>query len=254
MADLVKTVNALAKASVKTWNALAVASAKTIIGVDSTGSSFSPTDLASLKRWLDASQLSLSNNDPVSTWDDQSGQANDVTQTGSARPTFQTNITNGLPGVYFSAASTQSMSGSAVSTGTAVTWWIVFQPDTISAIDVELFGMRVNNSYYRYSGDGNGYFGSYRQDRIDGYPTAVPTSGINYMVGVSTGATYNVWINGVDKGAQAAAHNAEDSFVIGGYLATTRNWNGHIFEFGMCDGNEIASRSDLETYLAAKWV
>lgn len=52
--------------------------------------------------WFDADQItSLSDGDPVSTWPDESGNANDATGSGSARPLYKTAILNGLPVVRF---------------------------------------------------------------------------------------------------------------------------------------------------------
>lgn len=254
MAQNIKTVQGITLANTKTIQGIAIANIKTIQGIDNTGGGFTPSDLTTLKRWIDTSQfVGFSDNDPISTAADFSGQGNSLTGSGSQRPTYQTNITNSLPGMQFVAASSQLLSGSAVSTGTEAFWWCVFQPDTISSLDVELFSTRANNSYYRFQGDGNGYVGYYKGDRIDGYPTAVPTTGVNIMVGLSTTGTYNIWINGSAQGAQTAQFNSEDYFNLGTYVDGIRHWNGFIFEFGMCDSDESASRGDLETYLAAKW-
>ena len=55
-----------------------------------------------LVMWLDASSLSLSNNDPVSVWGDVSGNANDATQpTATNQPLFKTNQINGKPAIIF---------------------------------------------------------------------------------------------------------------------------------------------------------
>lgn len=55
-----------------------------------------------LVMWLDANALSLSNNDPVSSWTDQSGSGNHATQdTLSLRPLFKTNTINGKPAIVF---------------------------------------------------------------------------------------------------------------------------------------------------------
>jgi hypothetical protein len=52
---------------------------------------FSPDDIASLFRWYDASQLALSDNDPVSSWTDLSANADHAVQaTGTNQPTFKT--------------------------------------------------------------------------------------------------------------------------------------------------------------------
>lgn len=61
-----------------------------------------PFSLAGLKLWLDADQITgLVDADPVTTWEDQSGRGNDVTGTGTTRPTYQTGELNSLPVVRF---------------------------------------------------------------------------------------------------------------------------------------------------------
>ncbi len=64
---------------------------------------FVPTDIAGCLLWLDASQIvGLNDGDPVSTWADESGNGNDVTQSNAQeKPTYQTNELNGLPVVNF---------------------------------------------------------------------------------------------------------------------------------------------------------
>lgn len=63
---------------------------------------WSPGDVDGLYAWYDADAISgLNNGDPVSTWTDESGNARNQTQVDTARPTYQTNIQNGLPGVRF---------------------------------------------------------------------------------------------------------------------------------------------------------
>jgi len=49
--------------------------------------------------WLDASQESYANNDPVGQFTDWSGNGNHFTASGTARPTFKTNRINSLPTV-----------------------------------------------------------------------------------------------------------------------------------------------------------
>jgi hypothetical protein len=64
---------------------------------------FSPTDIAGLQLWLDASQIvGLNDGDPVATWSDLSGNANNATQaTASNKPTYKTNQINSRPVVRF---------------------------------------------------------------------------------------------------------------------------------------------------------
>lgn len=72
-------------------------------GVIYTGSTpFVPTDIAGLKLWIDANTLALSDNDPVATWTDLSGNGNDADQaTSGNRPLYKTNIQNGKPIIRF---------------------------------------------------------------------------------------------------------------------------------------------------------
>jgi hypothetical protein len=66
------------------------------------GGSWDPSQLSSLAAWYDADAITgLSNNDPVSTWADASGNGYDLTQTSTARPTYKTSTLNGLPVVEF---------------------------------------------------------------------------------------------------------------------------------------------------------
>ncbi len=63
---------------------------------------FVPTDIAGCLLWLDAAQIvGLSDNDPVDTWSDLSGQANDATGVLTTRPLYKTNIINSKPIVRF---------------------------------------------------------------------------------------------------------------------------------------------------------
>ena len=65
---------------------------------------WTPSDLDSgtLTAWYKADSLSLSDGDGVSSWDDSSGNGNDVSQAISGRqPTFETNELNSLPVVRY---------------------------------------------------------------------------------------------------------------------------------------------------------
>lgn len=76
------------------------------------GGGFVPTDIAGCVLWLDASQIvGLSDGDPVDTWNDESGQGNDCSGSGGTRPTYETNVLNGLPVIRFTAASTMFLQG-----------------------------------------------------------------------------------------------------------------------------------------------
>lgn len=64
---------------------------------------FKPSQIAGLELWLDANKITgLDDGDPLTTWSDQSGNGNDVTQSTSAKkPTYKTSIINGRSIVRF---------------------------------------------------------------------------------------------------------------------------------------------------------
>ena len=66
------------------------------------GGSWDPSQLSSVAAWYDADAITgLSNNDPVSTWADASGNGYNLTQTSTKRPTYKTSTLNGLPVIEF---------------------------------------------------------------------------------------------------------------------------------------------------------
>lgn len=68
---------------------------------------FAPDDISGLVSWFAADALTgLSDGDPVGTWPDASGRAQDAVQaTGADQPLYKTGIVNGLPVVRFSDTS-----------------------------------------------------------------------------------------------------------------------------------------------------
>lgn len=76
------------------------------------GGTFLPTNISGLQLWLDASQIvGLVNNDPVATWDDESGNNYDFTQgTSVNRPVYKTSPTR----VSFAPGDPQFLSSTAL--------------------------------------------------------------------------------------------------------------------------------------------
>ncbi len=82
--------------------------------------------------WLDASRLSLTNNDPVSSWTDVSGNNNHAAQsTGSNQPLYLTGQVNGLPAISFDGTDDRMEFTSAID-ATAVTVFAVTSPSSSS--------------------------------------------------------------------------------------------------------------------------
>lgn len=71
---------------------------------------FLPTDIAGCQLWLRADSILASDGDPVTLWEDESGEGYDATvPMGSNAPTLDTSILNGKPVVKFDSASTQTL-------------------------------------------------------------------------------------------------------------------------------------------------
>ncbi|MEQ8625744.1 MAG: T9SS type A sorting domain-containing protein [Vicingaceae bacterium] len=80
-----------------------------------------------IEAWLDASSLTLLNNDPVNSWTDLSGNNNNADQTTSAdQPTFKTNEINGLPVIEFDGNSDFLTFNSHITTD-AITNFLVYK-------------------------------------------------------------------------------------------------------------------------------
>jgi len=75
-----------------------------------------PNKYSGLLLWLKADSLALSDGDPVSTWGDDSGNSNNATAAGTARPTFKTNQLGGKPVVRFDGSNDGLNFASSLST------------------------------------------------------------------------------------------------------------------------------------------
>jgi hypothetical protein len=91
---------------------------------------FAPTDIAGLQSWLKADALALSDGDPISTWTDASPTPVSPTASGSARPTYKTNVVNGKPVARFDGADdTMSFASNPLAGAAAGTLLVVHKID-----------------------------------------------------------------------------------------------------------------------------
>lgn len=65
----------------------------------------------------------------------------------------------------------------------------------------------VGDSFWRFSGDGNGYIGVFRTARINAYPMAMPITG-SHIFTVASGADYEIRVDGASKGIQTGSFSA----------------------------------------------
>jgi hypothetical protein len=104
----------------------------TTLGVGGAGAPSLPA-LTGLVAWYKTESLAVGDGNPVSQWDDSSGNGNHVTQgTGSKQPIYRASGINGRPALEFSKANDTCLIDTAPSgfDSTGVTIYVVMQPIT----------------------------------------------------------------------------------------------------------------------------
>ncbi len=250
MAVLVKSLNGLAYASVKSRNGLAVASIKNINGLDTTAGGFIPPDIAGCMLWLPADYITgLSNNDPVSTWEDESGNNYDATSSGSTRPLYKTNQQNGLPTLEFDGS--DDFIGGSRGVLTSYTVFMVLKQNSAGGFSTayRLDGgasdaLWIGNLFPR-NGNGGGSV-----DTGDAFST------YKLLVWVVAGAsTAEAFVNGVSVGTTGSSSIPIDtSYRIAAQFDGGGAAAQFVGEFGLFNsalgGTDL---SDLTTYAMDKW-
>ncbi len=111
-------------------------------------------------------------------------------------------ITTGLdskPTIRFSGASVEELSVSPFLSGTSgATLYIVFTPNNNGQYN--LIQTVNTDDYWRFSGNGAGYFGTFRSSRYEGYPLGMPSSGSHLISIHATGSNYEVFLDNTTKG------------------------------------------------------
>jgi hypothetical protein len=213
---------------------------------------FNPDSIAGLQVWLKADAIVAADGSSVTTWDDSSSANHDFTQgTAGSRPTYQTNELNGLPVVRFDGTDDSMLGGDlSASFPSAATLFTVY---TTRDTEYSVYDHETNDGFWREGTTGNGYFRCFRSARINGYPATMPATGSHQFTLLSSAATYNAWLDGADKGAQAAAYMAGAGHIIGlnggsGYsdidIAEVLVYNSAL---------SAPNRALVETYLNDKW-
>ena len=237
---------------------------------------FAPTMIPSLSLWFDASDPGTitQSGGLVSEWRDKSSNAYSVIQgTASNRPTYATNLLNGLPGIQLSATSYLYQVGSSMpnfTSGSATTAYMVAKNGSSigngwNIINTVWF-TGINNATTRYHFS----FGYGATNGItlytNGNPVANPGSYVvpyntNAIMGFAASATSNyIFYNGsntayASSGAPPSANNTTwflfgDARVSPNPIVTDEN----IYEFvGFNTVLTTAQQQFVEGYLAWKW-
>jgi Big-like domain-containing protein/concanavalin A-like lectin/glucanase superfamily protein len=120
---------------------------------------FSPDDLAGLELWLAADAIvGPADADPVTTWEDESGNGRDATQeTAGEKPTYRTGVLNGKPVVRFDGGDLLEITPffTGFTAGTIFTVVKIVADPTAGTIDghpINIFGSDLEHSFYPISG------------------------------------------------------------------------------------------------------
>lgn len=229
---------------------------------------FTPADIPNLQIWSDASDASTINSgspvngDLVANWNDKSGHNKNWLQaTGARKPTYTTNIVNGLPGLNFVASTTNFMAlTSGYNLGPIYTVYIVYRPtsttnhwifgDTAMSIGM-LVAFAGGNTLNDFDPGGGSFSNS---------STTPNNTNLSFLSTVNTtsasGIHYKNWATqtmssggaNFDMTFDAIGTRASGAFGAGqscdGYMMEIAIWNRVITS---------GERAQLQAYSVAKW-
>lgn len=213
---------------------------------------FRPDFISGLQVWLSARELSLNNDDPVSSWTDLSGHNNHATQATSAnRPLFKTNVLNTYPVVRFDGSNDVLTFTNNINVG----------PSTIFVI-----GNRISGTNYRAIVV-TGKFGMYAQggvstnwiiylgaDLISG--VASDTTHRLMTAAISSGTTAKLWTNNANAVTRTngVAYTSNVTSTIGASPSGIQQFNGDIAEVLVYDtALSDANVAKVNTFLMARY-
>lgn len=226
---------------------------------------FKPPLIPGIRLWLDASNVSNgsnpSNNAAVSSWVDLSGISGNAGQaTVGQRPTFHVNIQNGLPGIQFTAASSQCMQIASIALGSQLTAFATLRCNTANTWFMEQSpDINSNDGFYMYNG---------------GFAMQAKNSGVNVMTASVTGwlgtsaalgmVRYNgtnavAWLNGAlypgSTGTGSITNNTVTNVLnIGSRNQAALFFNGYLHELIIYNSALTDAQVGLvNDYLRRKW-
>lgn len=240
---------------------------------DAGGGGFSPTDIAGLVAWYKADAIGgLSDNDPVATWADSSGNGRDATQgTAANKPTYQTGEVNSLPCVRFDGSNDvlaatcphqpdftlfvvlKPTGGAIDNYQSAVSRGAVFENDTNFAFAVRRGGANEFLRWCCYWRNVSTLYGNEGGGWVDATWTYV-------AVKVDGSANLTIYEKGsseVTDGSNSASTDGSQSLRIGGPNSTTSSdayFTGDIAEVILYDSAlSDGDRGSVESYLGTKY-
>lgn len=196
--------------------------------------------------WLDASQETFANNDPVGTFTDRSGNGRNHTE-ASAKPTFKTGILNGKPGIYFDGGDQLLLSYSGSGTSYTIAGLV--------SRDDDAFRIWWANGIDPYVGINSGripyfYQGAVVSSGLSAFPGSVDEPQLMGVRSVAGTTQLIVGRNIYRTGSStASALKTSGLSSLGGF-----QWKGYIHEVvAKSAALSFADWNNLESYIRAKW-
>jgi hypothetical protein len=216
---------------------------------------FIPPSSANLKFWLKPESLSaLSNNDPVSTWPDSSGNSHDVTAAGGVRPLYKTNQLNGMAGVAFDGIDDFLFNANSPQASTVYTMFMVLKFTSASGTEVPFrIGESAGYGMYKSSGTRT-VLHRLVADCADGSAT----TSAEYWSAVRTSAPLlSFFVNGGSQSVTNSTSNVlapEAATYVGRFSGAGLYFAGTLFEI-LCYNTNLGTtdRQTIEAALAAKY-
>lgn len=228
---------------------------------------FNPKNIPGIRLWLDASNVlngsNPSSSSAVSSWVDLSGVSGNAAQaTSGKRPVFVTNIQNGLPAVWFTAASSQCMQVASIALGSQMTVFTVleqFNSASATWFMEQSPDVNTNDGFYQY---GNGL-----ATQIKNSGSSVMTANIAGWLGADAvlamtrynGSTAVAWKNGALYPGSSGSGSITNNTVTNVLNIGSRNqaglfFDGYLYELIIYNGAlSDAQVAIVNDYLRRKW-
>jgi hypothetical protein len=212
------------------------------------GAAFLPTDLSGCQVWLPANLMTgYVDGDPVSLWEDESGNGNDWTQaTGIRQPTYETGILNGNPCVRFvTSPNTTFMESSITGTLPATLFAVVIPRATLSGY-VGIFSI-ASGPVMLGNLSGDNKWGAYVSSNDPANTQLV--NGTPYALVMSTSGEF--YANGAADGTYGGGSTNQPS-LIGGMSG--QSFEGDVLELAYYSAAKNATEAgQLMSYAASKY-
>lgn len=201
---------------------------------------------------LNGAGSAASDGDAVATWQDQSGNGNDATQsTGGSRPTYKTSIVNGLPVLRFNGFN--SLSLTATLAADPCTVLAVFRPDSSSVLTI--VAGDTGGLQYRLDGLQQRLVKTNTADMGFGTGTlstsAFSSGGVRYSTSASQA---NLRLDGASDGDKTPLSLSNPFQWIGSKATVSEAFSGDIAELLIYPSAlSDADRGTTETYLASRY-